>query len=144
MIKRVALCAVAAFVVASPASAQAKRAANTIVYDLTVTAEGKPYTGTMTLAVAGGKVTGDMHITVPTEITGKVAGTAKAGQLNLDFPYRMVERGCEGQIAFPITLPAKKSAAPITSTATIAACGEPQNKITGAVELKPQTAKKTK
>ena len=142
MIKRVALYAVAVLVGASPAFAQSKKAASAMVYDLTVTAEGTPYTGTMTLAVAGGKVTGDMHITVPTEITGKVAGIAKGGQLDLDFTYRMVERGCEGQIAFPVTLPAKKSAAPITSTATIAACGEPQNKITGAVELKPKTAKK--
>jgi hypothetical protein len=142
MIKRVALCAVAVLAAVSLASAQAKKAASTTVYDLTVTAEGKPYTGTMTLAVAGGKVTGDMRITVPTEITGKVAGTAKGSQLNLDFAYRMVERGCEGQIAFPVTLPAKKSAEPITTTATIAACGEPGNKITGAVELKPKAAKK--
>jgi hypothetical protein len=41
-----------------------------------------------------------------------------------------------------VTLPAKKSAEPITTTATIAACGEPGNKITGAVELKPKAAKK--
>ena len=142
MTKRVALCAAAVLVAAAPAFAQAKKAANTMEYDVTVTAEGKPYTGTMTLAIAGGKVTGDMHITVPMEITGKVAGTAKGGQLDLDFAYRMVERGCEGQIAFPLTLPARKSAAPLTTTATIGACGEPQNKITGAVELKPKTAKK--
>jgi hypothetical protein len=142
MIKRVALCAAAMMVVTAPAFAQASKTAKAMEYDLTVTAEGKPYTGTMTLAVAGGKVTGDMHITVPTEITGKIAGTAKGGQLNLDFAYRMVERGCEGQIAFPLTLPAKKSATPLTSTATIGECGQPQNKITGAVELKPKSAKK--
>jgi hypothetical protein len=141
MINRVALCAAVMLVAAAPAFAQGKKA-NTMEYDVTVTAEGKPYTGTMTLAIAGGKVTGDMHITVPMEITGKVAGTAKGGQLNLDFPYRMVERGCEGQIAFPLTLPAKRSATPMTTTATIGACGEPQNKITGEVELKPKTAKK--
>ena len=142
MIKCLAAVSVLSVLAFTPAAFAQARKANTTVYDLTVTAEGKPYTGTMTLAVAGGKVTGDMHITVPTEITGKVAGTAKGGQLNLDFAYRMVERGCEGQIAMPLTLPAKKSVAPITTTATIAACGEPQNKITGAVELKPKTAKK--
>jgi hypothetical protein len=42
MIKRVALCAVAVLAAASLASAQAKKAASTTVYDLTVTAEGKP------------------------------------------------------------------------------------------------------
>jgi hypothetical protein len=42
----------------------------------------------------------------------------------------------------PLTLPARKTAAPITTTATIGECGQPQNKITGAVELRPKTAKK--
>ena len=143
MIERMAAVAVATMVLASPAFAQAKKAANAVVYDVTVTAEGTPYTGTMTLAISGGKVTGDMLITVPTQITGKPAGTAKAGKLNLDFTYRMVERACDGQIAITIDLPAQKAAAPTTGTADIGPCGEPGgNRIPGTVEMKAKAATK--
>lgn len=145
MIERLASATLALFVLASPAFAQAKKAANSIDYDVTVVADGTPYTGTMTLAINAGKVSGDIHITAPTEVTGKVAGSAKGGQLALDFPYRMVERGCEGQIAISIALPEKKATAPTTGTAVIGQCGEPESeKIQGTVELKPKAAEKTK
>ena len=112
-------------------------------YDLTIQADGAVYTGTMDLAVAKGKVTGDMHITKPTEITGKPAGTTKAGQMKLDFPYRMVQRECDGQIAMDIKLPAKAAVGPATGTVSIVGCGRtPENKLPGTIELKPQAAAK--
>jgi hypothetical protein len=104
--------------VASPAWAQQKSAAaKPTVYDLTIQADGAAYTGTMELTVAAGKVSGAMSITQPTEITGKPVGTSKAGEMKLDFPYRMVQRGCDGQIAMDIKMPAK-AGADIVSTWT--------------------------
>lgn len=127
-----------------PALAQQKSVANSTRYDVTIQADGAAYTGTMDLAVAKGKVSGDMHITKPTEITGKPAGTTKAGQMKLDFPYRMVQRACDGQIAMDIKLPAKAGAGPATGTVSIVGCGRTaENKLPGTIELKAQpTAKK--
>lgn len=140
---KLAITMLVAVVVAAPSSAQQKKAGNTITYDITVTAENTPYTGTIALAVAGGKVSGDMHITKPTEINGKPAGTAKAGEMKLDFPYRMVERGCDGRIVMAITLPAKKDAGPATGTAEISGCGRPEGNILPAtIEMTPQPATK--
>ena len=145
MLKQAAAAAVAATIVTSPAFAQSAKAKNSITYDVTVTAEGTPYTGTMALAVSGGKVTGDMHITAPTEITGKAAGTAKAGQFALDFPYRMVQRACDGRIAMAFKLPPKMGATPATGTVEITGCGRPDgNKLPGTIELKAQTPQKKK
>ena len=128
-----------------PALAQQKPAANSTKYDVTIQADGAAYTGTMDLAVAKGKVSGDMHITKPTEITGKAAGTTKAGLMKLDFPYRMVQRACDGQIAMDIKLPAKAGAGPATGTVSIVGCGRTaENKLPGTIELKPQAAEKKK
>jgi hypothetical protein len=134
---------VLAAVVMIPIEAQTKKGAKNITYDVTVTAEGKPYTGPMELAVAAGKVTGSMHITAPTEITGKAAGTSKGSQMTLAFPYRMVERACDGQIAMVIMLPQKKGAATATGTVEITGCGRPEgDKLPGTIELKPRAPKK--
>jgi hypothetical protein len=137
--------AVAASIVAAiaviPFEAQTKKSANTMTYDVTVTADGTAYTGTMALAVSGGKVTGDMRITAPSEITGTPAGTVKAGKMDLDFPYRMVQRACDGRIAMAITLPAKMGSAPATGTVEITGCGRTEgNKLPGTIELKPKAA----
>lgn len=129
-----------------PAFAQQKPAAGKpTVYDLTIQADGAAYTGTMELTVAGGKVSGAMNITQPTEITGKPAGTSKAGQMKLEFPYRMVQRNCDGQITMDLKVPAKPSAAPATGTVSITGCGRTEaNKLPGTIELKPQAAAKKK
>lgn len=141
MLEQVSVAAVAAVVFVSPLFAQAKKGANSIAYDVTVTAEGTPYTGTMTLAVAGGKVSGTMHITKPSEITGTPEGTVKGSNMNLDFAYRMVERGCDGRIVMAITLPQKKDAGPATGTVGITGCGRPEGSVLpGTIELKPQAA----
>jgi len=128
----------------SAAVAQGKRPAGTksVMYGLTVTAD-TVYSGTMEMAVEGGKVTGSMHVTSPTEITGKLAGTAKAGVLSLEFPFHMVEENCEGNVKMNIKLPAKPG--PAAGTMEAVGCdGDETNKVTGIVELKPLEAKKTK
>ena len=140
MTRAIAVVALLGAVANLPASAQTKKpGANTITYDITVKADGEAHTGTMQLAVAGGKVAGDMHITKPSEITGKAAGTAKAGQMRLDFPYRMVQRACDGRIEMDIKLPAKMGSAPTNGTVAITGCGRPDgNKLAGTIELTPR------
>ena len=141
MRKTIAAAAVVILVGALPASAQTKKPSGTATtYDLTVNADGAAHTGTMMLVVAAGKVSGDMHITAPREITGKVAGTSKAGQLHLDFTYRMVERACDGRIQMDIKMPAKPGTA--NGTVEIIGCGRSDaNKLSGTVELKPKARK---
>ena len=145
MLKQAIVAAAAAMILVPSAFAQSGKAKNSITYDITVTADATPYTGTMALAVNAGKVTGDMHITAPTEITGKAAGTAKAGQFALDFPYRMVQRACDGRIAMNFKLPPKIGATPANGTVAITGCGRSDdNKLTGTIELKAQTPPKKK
>lgn len=145
--KTAILSAVLAGVVALvPAAAQTKKpAANSVVYDVTIQADGAAHTGTMQLATTAGKVSGSMHITQPSEITGTAAGTSKAGQMHLDFPYRMVQRACDGRIQMEIKLPAKMTAGPANGTVSITGCGRADaNKLTGTIELKPKAAEKKK
>ena len=129
----------AAFIILASGTSAQKPGAKPVKYDVTITADGGTYTGTMDLAVVAGKVAGDMRITKPSEITGKPAGTVKAGAMKLNFPYRMVERGCDGQIEMDIKMPPKPGSAPATGTVSIAGCGRPDtNKLPGTIELKPQ------
>jgi hypothetical protein len=144
MVKRVLATVCISAAIVGAAAAQAKKPAGTksVLHELTVTADSV-YTGTMELAVDAGKVTGNMHVTAPTEITGKVAGTAKAGVLTLEFPYLMVERNCEGTVKMNIKMPAKPGLA--TGTMEAVGCGEsPTDKVTGTVELKPAAPKAAK
>ena len=131
-----------AMMVGAVASAQAKKPAgtNAVTYDVTIQADGGAYTGKMNIATTKGVAAGDMHITTPTEITGKVAGTSKAGELKLDFPYTMVQRKCTGQIEMNIKLPAKPG--PAAGTVSIAGCGrDATNKLAGTIELRPAPKK---
>ena len=129
-------------VMGTAASAQQKTAAKPVNYDITIQADGAAYTGTMALAVAAGKVSGDMRIAKPFEITGKPAGTVNAGAMKLDFPYRMVERACDGQIVMDIKMPAKAGAAG-TGTVSITGCGRTAaNALPGTIEIKPQAVPK--
>jgi hypothetical protein len=124
------------------ADAQKPAGAKPTIYDVTITAEGTPYTGTMALAVAGGKVSGSMQIKSPGEITGKAAGTVKAGEMLLDFPYHMVERKCDGNIQMTVKMPEKKVPAKMTGTVSILPCGRPDgNRLPGTIELTPATKK---
>lgn len=141
MFKHVTAVALVCAVITSVASAQTKKQAGTksVMHDITVKAD-EVYTGTIEMAVDRGKVTGKLHLTAPTEITGKVAGTAKGGVLNLEFPYYMTERQCDGMVKMNITLPEKPGLA--TGTMEAGACGDPGSKVTGTVELRPSELKK--
>jgi hypothetical protein len=120
--------------------AQEKKASGTksVMHDLTVTTSETVYKGTMDLAIDSGKVTGKMVVTSPSEVTGTVAGTSKAGVMTLEFPYHMTERNCDGTLKMTITLPEKLGLA--TGTMEAGGCGqEPGEKVTGTVELKPSS-----
>jgi hypothetical protein len=106
-----------------------------VVYNITVKAD-TVYTGTIELATQKGVVSGDMRITMPTPITGKVAGTTKGGVVSLDYPYFMTERKCEGRVWLTIKMPAKPGPAAGTMEAT--ECGDPSRKLSGTVELAPK------
>lgn len=124
---------------AQPAQAKKEGGTKGVTYDITATAD-TVYTGTVELTIDRGKVTGDMLITVPTEITGKVAGTSKDGVLLLDFPYYMKENQCEGNVKMKITMPAKPG--PAKGTMEAVGCGQdPNQPLGGTVELKPAAAK---
>jgi alkyl sulfatase BDS1-like metallo-beta-lactamase superfamily hydrolase len=113
--------------------------AKSVTYDATITAD-RVYTGTMDMAVGADRVTGNMKLTSPTEITGKVAGTVKAGVLALEFPFHMAERNCEGTARMNITMPPKPG--PAMGTLEVVGCGREENdKLTGTVELKPAAPK---
>jgi hypothetical protein len=109
-----------------------------VVYNITVKADAV-YTGTIQLATQKEVVSGDMQITSPTAITGKVAGTSKAGVLSLDYPYVMTERKCEGRVMMTIKMPAKPG--PAAGTMEALGCGDPSRKLTGTVELVPVDSK---
>ena len=119
---------------AAPSSVpQEKGGTKSVMHDLTVTTTEEVYTGTMDLAVDSGTVTGKMVVTSPTEVTGAVAGTSKAGVMTLEFPYHMTERNCDGTVKMTITLPEKSGLAKGTMEAV--GCGrEPGDKLTGTVE----------
>ena len=134
--------AVAALLIAAATTvgaAQTKKpAAGTkgVSYDLTILADGGTYTGKLDLLSAGGKVTGTMHITQPTEITGKVGGSVKAGEMVLDFPYHMVQRNCDGKITMNFKAPSKTAGS--KGTVGIVGCGrDASNKLAGTMEVKP-------
>ncbi len=143
MIKRLVIGVFACGAIGAVASAQTSKPAKakSVTYEVTVKAEDTVYTGTMDMALEGGKVTGDMRITSPTEITGKVAGSEKKGVLSLAFPYFMTERKCGGNVTMLITLPAKPGPASGTMEATECG-GDPANKVPGTVELVPASAPK--
>ena len=144
MLERAAAMALTIVAVAATASAQATKppakagSAKPATYDITITTESV-YTGTMQMVTSGGKVTGDLRLTSPTEITGKVAGTSKAGVLALDFPYFMTERKCTGNVKMSIKMPAKPG--PASGTMEAVGCGREESRpLTGTVEHKPAAA----
>jgi hypothetical protein len=138
MLRQLTMAALMIAVAANTGAAQTKKPAGTkgVTYDLTITVDGGVYTGKLDLATTAGKVAGAMHITQPTEITGKVVGTSKAGDMVLDFPYRMVQRNCDGQIAMNFKAPSRTAGS--KGTVSIAGCGrDASNKLSGTMELKP-------
>lgn len=144
MLKQSLMAVCIAALAATTAAAQDGKAAGAkpIVHEIIVTAD-TVYTGTVEIAVTRGKVTGDMVITSPTRITGKVAGTSKAGVLTLEFPFLMVEQNCEGTVKMDIKMGEKPGVG--SGTMEAVGCGsEADQPVTGTVELKPVAAKATK
>lgn len=139
MRERVAIVAVMGLLAVSGLSAgQKAESGKTISHEITITTD-QVYRGTIDMAIDAGKVSGKMKITSPTEITGVVAGTSKAGELSLDFPYHMTENNCDGNVKMAIKLADK----PGPSTGTMEAIGcDIDGKLTGTVEIKPIEAKK--
>jgi hypothetical protein len=137
MLERVAAAGLIGITIVSAASGQTRKAPGTksVTHEITIVAD-TTYTGTMDMAVDRGKVTGNLHLTTPTDITGKVAGTAKDGVLVLDFPFHMTERNCDGQVKMNIPLPAKRG--PANGTMEAVGCGrDVDDPLPGTVELKP-------
>jgi hypothetical protein len=112
-----------------------------VAHEIAITTAESTYTGIMDLTIASGVVTGTLLLKSPTEITGKVAGTSKAGVLALEFPYQMTRRKCEGTVKMNIKLPPKPG--PATGTMEAVGCGRDETrKLTGKVDLKPVAAGK--
>jgi hypothetical protein len=141
MFRKTATVALTVVLTVSVLSAQEKQAGTkSVMHDLIVTTSDTVYTGTMDLAIDAGKVTGKMVVTSPGEITGTVAGTSKAGVMNLDFTFHMKEQNCDGNVKMTIALPEK--AAPAKGTMEATGCGQnPPDKTTGTVELKQSAPK---
>ena len=120
-----------------------KPAAKPVTYDVTIKAEETTYTGTADLTIDGGKVTGDMRLVSPTEVTAKIAGAAKEGTLALDFPYLIVEQQCTGNVKMNMKAPAKRG--PATGTMIAVGCGrDPAAPLNGTVEFVPADPNKKK
>lgn len=137
MITRLAGVTLLCVALGGAAAAQTKKpAAKPVTYDVTIKAEETTYTGTADLAIDRGKVTGDMRLVSPTEITAKIAGAAKEGALDLDFPYLIVEQQCTGNVKMNIKLPARPG--PARGTMVAVGCGrDPAAPLNGTVELVP-------
>jgi hypothetical protein len=146
MIRRTAAAALFVVGVVTVASAQTPATPATLknaTHEISVSAGDTVYTGKVALKIAGGKVTGDMLITSPTEITGKVAGTSKDGGMVLEFPFHMTENMCTGSVKMNIKMPAAPG--PATGTMEAKGCGDDPNAVQpGTVELKPIAAKTAK
>jgi hypothetical protein len=144
MITRLSVVALLCVALGGAAGAQTEKpAAKPEKYDVTIKAEETTYTGTANLTIDRGKVTGDLRLVSPTEVTAKIAGTAKAGALDLDFPYLIVEQQCTGNVKMTIKVPAKPG--PATGTMIAVGCGrDPAAPLNGTVEFAPADPDKKK
>jgi hypothetical protein len=146
MIKGTGMAMIVGMALVTVASAQTPATPATLknaTHEISVSAGDTVYTGKVALKVAGGKVTGDMLITSPTEITGKVAGTSKDGEMVLEFPFHMTENMCTGSVKMKFKMPAEPG--PARGTMEAKGCGDDPNAVQpGTVELKPIAAKTAK
>ena len=102
-----------------------------------VSSEGQEYTGTLTFAVdAKGVVTGKMRLTSPTEVTGTLGGTVKAGKWTFEFPYEIPEQGCTGVVKGEARVPADGKVIEGTGTAG-GGCAEQPVALTFTLTKKP-------
>ena len=84
------------------------------------------YTGSMTLEIRQGKVSGKMAIDVPQAVTGTVAGTLKGAALSLDYPYEVQgDQPCTGRVTVSATFNAGRTEAKGTTHSE--GCGNPHD-----------------
>lgn len=84
------------------------------------------YTGSMTLSIRQGKVSGKMAIDAPQAVTGDVAGTLKGAALALDYPYEVQgDQPCTGRVTVSATFNAARTEAKGTTHSE--GCGSPQD-----------------
>ena len=107
------------------------------VYDLEAVLDGTPYTGTMTLKIAGTAVTGSMAIDQPIPVTADIAGTLKENALLLDYDFvAQSEPPCNGHAVVSAKMPADRGSA--TGTVEASGCSDaPQQ---GTFSLKKRAA----
>jgi len=86
----------------------------------------RTYSGSMTLEIQKGKVSGSMSIDTPQAVTGTVAGTLKGGALSLDYPFEVSgDQPCTGRVTVTATFNAPRTEA--TGTTHSEGCGDPQD-----------------
>jgi hypothetical protein len=86
----------------------------------------RTYTGSMTLHIEKGTVSGKMGIDTPQTITGTVAGTLKGAALSLDYPFEVSgDQPCTGRVTVAATFNAARTEAKGTTHAE--GCGDPQD-----------------
>jgi hypothetical protein len=128
LLRLVVAAAVAGAVLSAPAFAQkAPTASKSQEYHVIFAfPSDRTYTGSMTLEIQKGKVTGKMGIDSPQTITGTVAGTLKGDALSLDYPFEVAgDQPCTGRVTVAATFNAARTEARGTTHAE--GCGDPQD-----------------
>ena len=128
VVPRVAVAtALAAAMAVVPAFAQKGTASKPQQYHVTFAfPSDAPYTGSMTLSIERGKVSGKMAIDAPQTVTGTVAGTLKGGMLSLDYPYEVAgDKPCTGRVTVSAKFNEGRTEAKGTTHSE--GCGNPQD-----------------
>ena len=128
VLRLVAAAAVVGAVLSAPAFAQKAPAASKAreYHVIFAFPSDRTYTGSMTLDVEKGKVSGRMGIDSPQTVTGTVAGTLKGDALSLDYPFEVPgDQPCTGRVTVAATFNAARTEAKGTTHAE--GCGDPQD-----------------
>lgn len=76
------------------------------------------YTGTMTLTIAKGVVSGKMLLDSPARVEGTVEGKQTGDALSLDYPFTMTDQNCTGRVQAEAKLAnrGEEASGPFTAT----------------------------
>lgn len=128
VLRLVAAAAVVGAVLSAPAFAQkAPAASRSQEYHVIFAFPSEAtYTGSMTLEIQKGTVSGKMNIDTPQAVTGAVAGTLKGAALSLDYPFQVAgDQPCTGRVTVAATFNAARTEAKGTTHSE--GCGQPQD-----------------
>lgn len=115
----IAACLMLAGVAGAEAQGKAKTpAAKEQVWQVEFATAQDVYTGTMTLTVVKGVVSGKMLLDSPTKIEGTVEGKQAGGTISLDFAYTIAEQNCTGRVKADARIASGSDAASGPFTAT--------------------------